>query len=159
MVCNHRNKHTEKIKKILQNNKIPPDPYNLTETEIGQVTDIMLNAITQNQKTNGGNRTKNAQRQLYPCPTCEYVGEKEHLLQRHRKMKPHRQKQMEQENNNRKCQEPERSKEFPTRKGLNRHNTFYCNDQTRKQQIMQESQLHKFDRRKPLQEGIANYRQ
>ena len=58
-----------------------------------------------------------------------------------------------------KCQEQGCSKSFHTPQELQRHNTFYCHQNTKNKLIIQNSQGQKLDRRKPLQEGIPNYEQ
>jgi len=130
-ICTQKHTQALKIQKILIQHNTPPDHNMLEEKEIMQLTDIMLKIVTkpENKHTTTQTNKNTTDKTTYKCPACEYEGEKEHLLRRHRSMKPLCKTQWGKEKNEEwRCREQGCHKSSYTPQELQRRNTFYCRE-------------------------------
>jgi len=83
-IQNIKNKQNHKTIEQINNTNKPPDLYQLTDKELRQQTDIILqiNIEPQDKKKEQNPENANAGTE-HPCPTCPYVGQKTHHLNRH----------------------------------------------------------------------------
>ena len=113
-----------------------------------------------NEEPKGGetnHETGNANtRTEYPPPTCPYVGQKAHRLNKHRQRKTRRLPLWKQEHNKLwKCPEQKCQQIYHTRKELSKHQMYQCKYNKHQGNIIRNN-AHKHDRRRSPQENIPD---
>jgi len=140
-----------KLQEHIRTNQQPPELHLLKENEIRFMTDIMLQI---KQEPSPEQKTPEKGKETHKCQTCQYEGEQEHHLTRHRRKKTKCKLLWEQEQKQGwKCKIQTCKEVFKTKQELEKHKACHNHEEQGKKNAITSQGIIKLDRRKPLQEG------
>jgi len=150
-LLHYKNKHAEKLQEHIRTNQQPPELYPLKENDLRFITDIMLQI--KQQKT-AKQTTPENRKETHKCPTCQYEGEQEHHLIRHRRRKEGCKRIWEQEQKpGWRCKIQACQASFTTKQELEKQKAYHNHEEKEGKNSITSQGIIKLDRRKTLQEG------